>query len=223
MHARATAPRRLAAACAALLALWPPHAAALGPPLYFVKRFEATVVDAETGKPVFGAIVVAHWELVAGSNVGDRYRGELAVRETRTDAIGGFEFASFFRVNPGLDDLRDREPRIIVFKDGYEFTAVSGNSRAGAERLHGGQIRIKAFTGTPSEYAIHLRRLKDRFHFGYRDCNWIQAPRLTAALLRKSAWFQGQGIPTTLATLEDLERDTACGSARGILGPLLAD
>ena len=57
---------------------------------YTAAPIDARVVDDEAGEPISGAIVVAHWELVAGSLDGEHHRGQLEVKDAITDAEGHF-------------------------------------------------------------------------------------------------------------------------------------
>src|SRR5882724_8924242 len=95
-------------------------ACAMGSPFYTAEPFSAQVVDDETGQPIAGANVVANWELVSGGLDGQRHMGQLEVKETVTDASGRFSFEGFTRANPTLGELRGADPRVLVFKGGYE-------------------------------------------------------------------------------------------------------
>ncbi len=88
---------------------------------YQFDPIEAWVVDAETGKPIEGAVVTANWELVKGSLDGPRYYGQLDVKETVTDKNGRFYFEGFSKVDTSWAELRESDPQIIIFKAGYEF------------------------------------------------------------------------------------------------------
>ena len=53
---------------------------------YSAKAIEAWVVDANSGQPLEGVAVVAHWELNYGLEGGGAY--QLIVMETVTDSAG---------------------------------------------------------------------------------------------------------------------------------------
>ncbi len=88
---------------------------------YEFAPIEAWVVDAETGKPIEGAVVTANWELVKGSLDGPRYFGQLEVKETVTDANGRFFFEGFSKEDSSGAELRESDPQILIFKAGYKF------------------------------------------------------------------------------------------------------
>ena len=98
---------------------------------YQFAPIEAWVVDAETGKPIEGAVVTANWELVKGGFDGPRYYGQLEVKETVTDANGRFFFEGFSKEDSSGAELRESDPQIIIFKAGYEFQRVTNDYRDG--------------------------------------------------------------------------------------------
>jgi hypothetical protein len=101
-----------------------------GSPYYVSDPIEAWVVDAETGKPIEGAIVTANWQLLSfGFDTGGRKLYQLEVMETVTDAKGRFFFPGFTKLNPALADLGDDDPKIRIFKPGYEYSGMSSNYR----------------------------------------------------------------------------------------------
>jgi hypothetical protein len=103
---------------------------ACGSPYYTADPIEAWVVDAETGKPIEGAVVTANWQLVAASlDTGGRKLRQLEVMETRTDKNGRFFFFGFTKMNPSLEELRDEDPQILIFKSGHTYFRTTNNYR----------------------------------------------------------------------------------------------
>jgi len=102
-------------------------------PYYQIDPIEAQVVDAETGEPIEGANVIAHWQLVVGGLDGPSNSGQLEVKETVTDKDGRFSFDGFTRPNlVPLVELRDEDPAVIIFKPGYKHLRISNEyPRAG--------------------------------------------------------------------------------------------
>ena len=98
---------------------------------YQFAPIEAWVVDAETGKPIEGAVVTANWELVKGGFDGPRYYGQLEVKETVTDAKGRFFFEGFSKEDSSGAELRESDPQILIFKAGYRFERFTNNYRDG--------------------------------------------------------------------------------------------
>ena len=98
---------------------------ACGSPYYTSDPIEAWVVDAETGQPIEGAVVTANWQLVAASlDTGGRKVRQLEVFETVTDKEGRFHFPGFTRINFSLDELREEDPQILIFKAGYRYLRI---------------------------------------------------------------------------------------------------
>lgn len=101
-------------------------------PVYTIEPFEAWAVDAETGEPVEGANVVATWALFEGTFHGHPFREMLEVKEAVTDKDGRFAFPGFKLYNPKLYELME-DPKIIIFKPGYEYVRRSNGCGMGAE------------------------------------------------------------------------------------------
>jgi hypothetical protein len=84
--------------------------------------FAGTVVDLETGRPIEGAIVVAHWHMRLGMP-GKTDGGVLRLMETVTDENGKFGFPSwmsFYLPDRGFADDH-RNPELLIFKPSYRF------------------------------------------------------------------------------------------------------
>jgi len=95
---------------------------ACAPPYYTADPIEAWVVDAETGQPIEGAVVTANWQLVSvGLDTGGRKLHQLEVKETRTDKNGRFYFPGFTKLNNMVDELREEDPQLLIFKPGYKY------------------------------------------------------------------------------------------------------
>ena len=168
---------------------------AMGSPFYTAEPFSAQVVDDETGQPIEGANVVANWELVSGGLDGQRHMGQLEVKETVTDANGRFSFEGFTRANPSFGELRDADPRVLVFKGGYEAHTYYGAIRD--PRDYPATHRQAAVDGK----VLRLAKVKPMqmgpkgyerpvFHFLLTgdvrdivaDCQWQKIPRLLTAM-----------------------------------------
>ncbi|MCY7387277.1 MAG: carboxypeptidase-like regulatory domain-containing protein [Burkholderiales bacterium] len=101
-------------------------------PVYTIEPFEAWAVDAESGDPIEGANVVATWALFEDGWHGHHFREMLEVKETVTDKNGRFAFPGFKLYNPRLDNLME-DPKIIIFKPGYEFARRTNGCGEGAQ------------------------------------------------------------------------------------------
>jgi hypothetical protein len=75
-----------------------------------LKSISGTVVDAETGKPVEGAVVLVEWTRRVG--IGDYHTVSVRAAETLTDKAG--KFNAFGPLHPFVDP-----PDVTIYKKGY--------------------------------------------------------------------------------------------------------
>ncbi len=204
-------------------------------PLFVAEPFEATVVDAETGEAIEGAIVIANWARYVGSVHGHDFKEQLETMEAETNADGKFSMAGFRKVNLPLmySTARGEDPQIIVFKPGYEFSRW-GNGCPSAE----GDCRYFSRRAVVAGKTIKLKRLDDAGmvkdptymrYFGLKtrleniveNCNWKKIPRFILAAnaereqTMRAGFINGADIPD-IAFIE--RQDAICGSARDYLG-----
>ena len=142
---------------------------ACGSPYYTVDSIQAHVVDAETGKPIEGAIVTANWQLIGASfDTGGRKVGQLEVMETVTDKGGRFYFPGFRKLNPSGAELREEDPQILIFKPGYSYIRIANEYPLGKEGEQGGHrkssisdktLKMKKADPAPKKYAWELNML----------------------------------------------------------------
>ncbi len=123
-----------------LILLWivfclPLTACAIGSLKYSAEPIEAWVVDAETKQPVEGAIVVAQWVLEGGMHW-DRV-GTLQIMETMTDQKGRFLFPAWGPLKTRKGRLGSYDPKILIFKSGYEYQGLSNYQDNTPERNFG--------------------------------------------------------------------------------------
>ncbi len=183
------------------------------PPTYSAEAITATVIDAETKKPLPGVIVTANWQLLGGME-GNYPVGQLEVLETVTDANGRFHFPAWGPKQRIKGYLREDDPQLLLFKPGYEYRRLNNyEPRANAvigryqndpvaievERQNRGYspnrrsewngkvIELKRFRGAGEGYArlIHNLAVHD-LHFAYegKECEWKKTPRMLTAIHR---------------------------------------
>jgi len=93
----------------------------LAPPFYWAESIHGRVVDAETGAPIEGAVVVADWKLYSGGVGHGGHRDSLLVEATQTSTAGDFSFGKWGpKMRPAWTALDDA-PRIVVLKRSYEI------------------------------------------------------------------------------------------------------
>lgn len=71
-----------------------------------------TVIDAETGKPIEGAVILVEWTYTSGKWIGLRTTSSYKVVEVITDKEGKFKVSGV--VNPFVNT-----PEVTIYKKGY--------------------------------------------------------------------------------------------------------
>lgn len=211
-----------------ILAAMPWFLSACGAPFYIADPIEAWVVDAETNQPIEGANVVANWHLVVGSLDGERHRGQLEVKETVTDQAGRFHFEGFTQANPMLYELRDEDPRIIIFKPGYEWKMITNNYPVAGTKTPGIHRKSRVDGETIKLEKAHpvMTHTMIRIFYGglysylgdlVKDCEWKKIPRMILTMdadkKRLKALDPHADVEVwSIGLLDQYERK--CGSAR---------
>lgn len=183
------------------------------PPFYWAWPVHGQVVDADTGAPLEGVIIPAHWEL-EGSWAGPI--SQVAVMETVTDKDGRFAFR-WWRPRlrwPLWGILGTRAPSLFFFKSGYEWEVCSNDvfSHSGFDFLElfptsdcdHATIKLKKFQGTEQEYAKQLQHLNHELEFAFRhnDCSWKKIPRMLVTLDQEDKHLTQKGIRNSLGSIE---------------------
>jgi hypothetical protein len=146
-----------------LLTVFLTSSCVLSPPFYAAEDITGQVLDAETAEPLAGAVVVAAWLPVyvdAHTDLGPA----MQVREAETDERGFYTIPGWgLRLRRPLTYLDDEDPRITVFKAGYEpfskKNARESNSAMRRSDWNGKQIRLRRFRGTTEQRLDALRFL----------------------------------------------------------------
>lgn len=134
---------------------------ALAPgPSEAARRWKGRVVDAETGQPLEGVVLLMYWERYEAS-LGGWAGGELvAAEETVTDAEGRFSIRSHWSYTiPGV--IKVNTPEAVIFKRGY-----------GRARFASARWRDEIKRGQEVEIAMPpLRSREERIEF-LRTVTW---------------------------------------------------
>lgn len=167
------------------------------PPAYSAEAIELTVVDAETGQPLEGVNIVAHWELDdryaddpgVPINMGGHKR-QLMILEQVTDKQGHCVFPAWGPTpRPAGWILTFFDPELLVFKSGYDYEPLSNQAQskfneAPVRRSDWNKKAVKLKKDGPLS-KFSLRALEGRLSFAFYGpgiCQWKKIPRMLVAL-----------------------------------------
>lgn len=202
---------------------------------YSAEAIEGWVVDAETGKPIEGVVVVAHWRLLGGMEGGTPLR-ELKIFESATDSNGRYSFPAWGPKFALMGTLESESPEILMFKQGFKFQRLLNpwqpDLDTSKSEWNGKTVKLERFTGTLEQYERHISMLNsDLWTTGYGvgdhwgdHCGWKAFPQMLRALDKLDQKFKAlppSGIRSVTATLRDNERklrSAGCGTVDELLG-----
>jgi hypothetical protein len=199
---------------------------------YSAKSIEAWVVDAETGKPVEGANVVAHWELSYGLEGGGAY--QLQIMEAVTDQNGRFFFPAWGpqaipQHLPREARLKDRDPAIMIFKNSYEAKGIENDRPISSMGGHGASVRssdwdgkkipLRKFEGDLKKLSLNVFNAQSGLSFVSRgeNCDWKLIPKMVLTLTKEVKLLKEQNVATQIfyiRAIDELPNQSWCGSAR---------
>ena len=209
---------------------------------YSAETIEARVVDAQSGAPLEGVIVVAHWQLEGGLE-GGNVLGQVNVLETITDASGGFKFPAWGPVPiprglPANARLKDLDPEMVLFKPGYKFVHLQNTKTFEQTRGFGSVVRtsdwnhktikMNALFGDTDEMAKELWGLESSLRFGtnrFSSCAWASmtemikaADRYRADLAPRLGALPGRSTYKYLITNDEHVVKLGCASPKQLFG-----
>ena len=209
---------KVAWAALILAALW---ISTCGNPIYYKSEpFDARVVDADTGRPIEGALVLAWWPLYKPSFDAPRTGSVLEALETVTDKDGQFHINGFTKINPRFESLNRKDPGVIVYKRGYlpktvqsEYT-VEEYKKLGATRkstLAGKTLRLTRWDGNNKQMGLYLSSINEDLRQIAKSCLWTAVPRFIGALDAEAKRIRREepSVGFSAVTTEDLQED--CG------------
>lgn len=199
------------------------------PDTYSGEAVHGRVADADNGRPIADAIVIGLYELNAPYNMeGGTIAGHMHVEEVVTDVNGNYHLAAWGpKPRPGRAYFEDNTPRILVFKEGYEYFASHYGSlvknaryQAVQQSYHTGKtIHLKRFVGdiqARTRQMFGLSIVLDSLlnpYFGARNCPWQQIPRMMMTFDRFNQELAVSNITTSLLPeLSSLAAEGNCGT-----------
>jgi len=181
------------------------------------------VIDADTGKPISGALIIAHWDTEGGM---ERSRnGTFKVLEATTDSNGNFSMPAW-GPEPASPrgELDAYDPAINIFKPGYtpEFILNGPSGERGKRldhethdwRFNGGVRKLHRNSDPPESYAVQVSLITVQLSYVlHRSCMWKEIPRTIRALEDEEKRELAQGLhPGFSMRVESLMRRKDCGS-----------
>jgi len=215
----------LSAALAWSVAYWYflPHL----PDTYSGEAVHGKVIDADTGEPVAGAIVIGLYELSAPYSMeGGIIAGHMHVEEVVTDVEGNYWLAAW-GPKPRYGDtyLDHAGPKLLVFRQGYAiytYSTMLQDNRfdpVQTSLMTGGTIQLERFEGDRQAYAIELTQLRVFLEslieplFGAENCAWKQVPRIMMVMDEFSRVYAGNNMTAgLLPDIENLSKEGNCGT-----------
>lgn len=186
---------------------------------------DSQVVDASTGKPIEGAVVVAYWQLKPGSFTGDGLPcGAANVEEAVTDSEGRFHLPGWGPIMPACNgSMNEGDPEMYVFKTGYHFGRFDNG------------VSTTNVVRTGSIWANRQMKLKEFQTIDYRDigpltyysnfsginidlsifitnmpsqCNWLKIPNMLRVLeTERQRFSKALGYPVGGITAQLVDQD----------------
>lgn len=195
--------------------------------------FGGRVIDAETGEPIAGVIVLAQW-IVEGPAEAHPVAA-MQILETVTDQAGRYSFPGWGPKSVPRPDfwswiftptLSTRDPQLFFMKSGYAHVYEQNDLVAGKgfdtetplrrSQLEGKDIRLKSLRGDADA------RRQDLYHllvvpFGLTqgDCTWLQMPLTIQYLYSERAALTPLGEKPDSAEMVNIQR---CGRPAWLKG-----
>jgi hypothetical protein len=185
-------------------------------PIYIATPSSGKIVDASTGKPLQGAVVVAEWILLSEGFGHASHDIRMKTIEAISDNEGKYEIGGWgplprapFRRLDGLD------PQITVFKPGYYPVLLVNGFAPGADpsqglvrksNFDGQSILLRPFDGQWEKYSWSLVIVRPRISGCMETC-----PRLVRAIVKEGERIEREApkesTPYSIIRIDDLPQD----------------
>ena len=165
---------------------------ACGTLFHSAQETRGQIVDADTGQPLEGVIVVAQW---IPYYAGPGQKGSIHAYETVTDSQGRYLIPAWGpKALPAYGQITDADPLLSIFKSGYIPFVASNTVRSSNAAIYPEQrrtplgvsewnevaIKLKPFKGSDEDF--HSRLLTFRGNFEIEEGMWRNFPRMILAM-----------------------------------------
>jgi len=173
--------------------------AALPPLTYSANPIRGVVVDAVTGQPLEGVIIVAQWILYEATAGGQNPRKVFQVLETVSGPDGTYNFPGWgpkpnvpITLLPGYlcCFFTNRDPGLSLFKPGYRPQVLLNQkpfdepNPIRTSDWNGKTIKLEKFSGRIEQWVREIDLLQSSLSWGH-EMDWRQVPRMTLAILEE--------------------------------------
>lgn len=176
------------------------------PLAYWSDEIRGQVVDAETGKPIERAIVIATWLLSPTLMGHEQYHKRLHIVEVVTDAGGQYVVPGWGpKLRPPGTILDNTNPRLAIFKSDYTpawrdneqmlIQQTPANAHL-TSRWQGQVIKLERFQGTIEKEADYIGSFYGGLDRGAKDegRDWKNYPRSTLAVNQEMQRLRTMGL-----------------------------
>lgn len=207
---------------------------------------DSQIVDADTGVPVAGVVVVGYWELSKGSLTGDGLPcGSANVEEAVSGDDGRFRLPGWGpRYGHCMGDMHDGSPQMLLFKSGYGYATYRNGYGTGvvswtSSTWDGQQMKMKAFDHpdvsmfSKGSYLDGFGQLnQDLMWFVVNmptECNWKKIPNMLRAIAAERSRLSSmpsRPVSTVVGSLESHDsylqkKAPGCGSPKEFIEGLM--
>ena len=166
------------------------------PLTYSAREIHGQVVDAKTGQPIEGAVVVAQWILF---QIGSGHGPRLQIFETVTDKAGNYAFPAWGpKPHSPFTELDREDPQILIFKSGYDPRSLyNSKDRSGSVRFSewdGRTVKLTQAKHSLEDQAFRLSSFYGNLEHGNSNEDWRNYPRMLLALYAEKIRLQSLGL-----------------------------
>lgn len=201
--------------------------------IYYAEPTEGWVVDAETGRPIEGVVVVGHWQLRGGFEGGTPI-SELEILETVTDQDGRYYLPGWGPKFAFQGQLKSQSPTLLLFKPDYKYLGLDNQWYPGRKGSKSDwdkkSVKLMQFKGTLEQYADELQSLSSAlwivgYDVGRKSgdyCGWKRFPKMLRALSEIEDRFRARGVRrgTVVSDLQANQQELekrGCGEVQQML------
>ena len=153
--------------------------------MYSSKEIRGQAVDADTNRPIEGAVVVVTWLLSPTMWGHESYDKRLHIAEVVTEASGQYIVPAWGpKVLPPFSELDDTNPRLAIYKNSYKPKWLHNESHQTGPVLdadwNGQVIKLERFQGTIEQEAWTINSFYgglQRAHDEDERWDWTHYPR----------------------------------------------